>query len=829
MIIETYLDTSDLTSNQTLVVVDENGKRWDVSEALNNSGAPESGGQRTHRTEVVLERWTIELKGNTADETYDFGPTLPQVYKKCIVVFRSLYATARFLPADSFARKLMKSTKSNLRVNCRIVEGQNHKLSRDDPLTRPLCNSYSPVVGEFDLGNTDTPAGRFTATVVYRNECKFRVDDSEAILSSQFMGADEGYFKPSLGNRSDHRRGSDDYFESSLTHRSDDRRQTARAPEIGSLPTHHHSVDEREPIQAYGSMSTFHGNAPPLGSSPISALRAQRTMGSDTSSPPVRVPVRPRPTQIETSSSRALGAINMARRPSVTFNAFKAGSLASSPGPGSSMSGDMLPPSSPHSLSRYSSVGTLNQARNRSSLTAGMPASLRANPATPIDTAAMPIPQSPKPPQVSRYSSSFSNRHRKMSSYGGASKLDDDQGSSGKQSLSSSAQPGSGMLTELGGGGSSGSLQTDDDQISDFLKVLEKNKNRSLQSTDPTRTVAQLSKFRTMQESNAALTESMTSSAMLHRSSSTSSRQLSSVPAMVAATSLSTSSSPGKPVSPHTPHTPAIPSRLSANSIVDYSQPRRVDRLSRITSQADSPASQGSAATNAIDIPSSPRFYAHARRSSSVSQQHRSLAVDEDNRSVSLGDTDREPPTLSSLRGLGPVSGEESSSSGARERILQPAPELQEPPSLTHQFEQAQDAEEGPQPPRGLVTGSVNAPYRPRIGRVSGRGVTPPQGGSYTSLRDRDSGSGSNMSERPGSRYSFTRPVVDNDDEPLLFDMSEIGRGQDSRRSLEEARGGYGGAGSLSERGGYDAIRGGESGSSSRRGSRRGWHFTGET
>jgi hypothetical protein len=33
--IEVYLDMKDLTNSQTLVVIDESGKRWDVAEALN--------------------------------------------------------------------------------------------------------------------------------------------------------------------------------------------------------------------------------------------------------------------------------------------------------------------------------------------------------------------------------------------------------------------------------------------------------------------------------------------------------------------------------------------------------------------------------------------------------------------------------------------------------------------------------------------------------------------------------------------------------------------------------------------------------------------------
>src|SRR5690606_3403303 len=116
---------------------------------------------------------------------------------------------------------------------------------------------------------------------------------------------------------------------------------------------------------------------------------------------------------------------------------------------------------------------------------------------------------------------------------------DDEQGSSGRQSLASSvAQPGSGLLAEPGT--SSDSLQAEEDNISEFLKALDSKKTlksfeqpkRGESATN--KTVAQLSKFHMMKDSNNALTESMTSSMQMHRSSSSSSRQLASVPGMVA-------------------------------------------------------------------------------------------------------------------------------------------------------------------------------------------------------------------------------------------------------------------------------------------------------
>lgn len=807
-----------------MVILDDQGKRWDVEEALNNSDGSGDGSSRHRkdRADVVLERWLIELKDGSRDPNYDFGAILPTVYKKCIVFFRALYATTKFVPAWRFVKALGKSgTASGLRVNCRIISGDNFHARKQDPLTHPLYESSSLTTTTFLLGETDSPAGRFSAQVCYRNECNFRVDDSEALLSSRFMGADEHFFQPSLGSA------------------GDQRRRTTRAVEVGSLPAHRQRLQEAEPTQAYGSMSTFHGDAPPLGSSPISALRNARYIDAESVSPPTGSVPKSRPMQ----ASRALEGLNMARRPSLSFQPFKAGSLSASPVPSNPLmqAGEMLPPASPHSLSRNSGISALTQARNRTSLTSGMPSTLRGVPIH-ENAIASSTSSSPRPAPINRFSSSFSHRRNKPS-FGGASKVDDDQGSSGKQSLSSSAQPGSGILADGGAGGSSGSLQTDDEAISDFLKLLDSKK--TLQSFEPSqqgeastkRTSAQLSRFQSMRESHNALTESMSSSILLHRSSTSSSRQLSSVPPMVAATSMSTSSSPGKPVSPHTPHTPAIPSRLSSGSTAEYPPPRRFRDRSRTEPQpriddvsGDDDASND-VGTNAIDIPTSPRPYYPNRRSSSVAQQHRSVAVDDDlgdlpfgiHRSISLGAEEREAPSLSALLGIEQAPDVPLSSDNP-ERTLQPAAHIEESSeALARHSSLSPDQEEGAPPPRGLLLpGSMNSPYRPRLGWMGGRGVTPPQTGSFASLTDRGSTSG--ISDRPaGARpYSFSRPgLYDADDEPLLFNMSEVVGTDQGRRSLEESRSGGSNTGTGAiDRGGFEG-RGGDSGSSSRRGSRR--------
>ncbi|KAM5346492.1 hypothetical protein ACJ41O_009497 [Fusarium nematophilum] len=789
MIIEVYLDTSRLKESQSLVIVDENGKRWDVMEQLNSSGSStdSSSGASRRNSEVIIERWRVELKYSGVTLT-DFGPILPTIYKKAIVFFRSLFITTRLLPAWKFASQgPAKSSHPALIPRCRIRLSESER-PRYDQLRLPIDGRPDPVT-EYMFGDLEVPVGRLSTVVTYRNDCNFRVDDSEALLSSRFMGVDENFFRPSLPQQND--------------------RPRVPMAEVGSLRDNRARPNLSDMQQTYGSLSTFHGNVP-LGTSPISALRAVRPPGSDTSSPPGSLPVRneiegPNSLPIRQASARPPLRTTEApgRRPSVSFQPFKAGSLSGSPIPRQI---DAESPASPQSLTRPG-VPALQQPRNRTSLTAGMPASLRGGPPQSVDTG---VGGSPRPASTSRYSSSFTHRRGRLS-FGGASKAgDDEQGSSGRQSLASSvAQPGSGLLAEVAGT-SSDSLQNEDDNISEFLKALDSKK--TLKSFEPTkkgesatnRTVAQLSKFHMMKDSNNALTESMTSSVQMHRSSSSSSRQLTSVPGMVAPASMSASSSPGKPLSPHTPHTPAIPSRLSENSIIDYTgQGRITSRQGRAPDSAPPGTIRENTVTQdgttAIDIPLSPRLSTYQRRASSVALQNRSMADEDDtdlafaHRSISLGADDREPPTLSILLGRQMQLEEEST---AREPSgLQPATELEstDPPEMM----QRGLSEENP--PEGLIPAATSSsPFGRRryMGMASHR-QTPPQSsrGSFTG--------------------SINRPGRGDDDsvseEPLVFDLSEMDA--QGRRSIEEGRSGAHGAPLGSDRGGYE----------SRSASRRGW------
>lgn len=783
LVIEIYLDISKLKESQSLTIIDDDGKRWDVMDQLNSSGSLSGSDSSPYsrNTEVILERWTVELKPTGNRPTEDFNSILPTIYKKAIIFFRSIFTTTRLLPAWKFAsQSAARNPSLALIPRCR-VRTSNTTTHGADLLRDPIDGRPEPVT-DYVFGDLDIPGGRLSTSVTYRNDCSFRVDDSEALLSSRFMGIDENFFKPSLTPRD----------------------QAARhLYDVGSFRDRRPQTNLTDAHQTYGSLSTFHGERP-LGTSPMTALRAVRAPGSDTSSPPESPP----PPGIEPPSSMPNTSRVPSSRPgpSIPFQPFKAGSLSGSPIPRQANVGS---PALPSSLGQPSAPSSLNQPRNRNSLRAGMPASLRGPPQTTEQ-----VSSSPRAGSSSRYSSSFTHRRAKTLTGGVTKPLDDDQSNSGRTSLPSSViQPASGLLAETGA--SSDSLQTEDDNISEFLKVLDSKRTlKSFESSKrgesaTNKTVAQLSRFHMMRESHNALGDSMTSSMQMHRSSSSSSRQLTSVPGV----SMSASSSLSKPQSPHTPHTPAIPSRLSENPVAGNivnrartsSRPSRPIEYVAPTSSRESTIRE--AAVAAIDIPLSPRLNSYQRRSSSVAQESRAVLDDDAdlpfaaNRSLSLGAEEREPPTMSRLLGrqmeeeaavaaAGANAPTTTATAGTSPASRSSAPGQGAPLGLPQGRETA-TTESPSSIPRGSADDNPAERFMPTI----------PSSSPYGRLRYAGMGAQHRQTPPQSSRGSFTGsisrlPRDDNEslsEEPLVFDLSEMD--PQGRRSLEEGRGGgHGGA-----------------------------------
>jgi autophagy-related protein 13 len=797
--IETYLTTEDLASNQSLVALDDQGKRWDVSEVLTSSYASRTDkGRAPQEHEVILERWTIQLGEDGSRLPTDLTNILPLVYKKSIVLFRSLFTYSNFLPAWKFSKALGKvRSQGALKLRYRIMDGSQMGLQGlQDNLTVPLFESKDKVVEDYAFGITDSPAGPFSVGVTYRTACDFRVDDSEALLSSRFLGTDDEIFAPSLLNKD-----------------PTDRPRTKPIHEVGSLPSQtRHQVQEPDLGHAYGSLSTFHQVGPASGSSPISVLRNANDLFSDipTSSPSTR----PAPLQRSPQSSRPTlrtveGATGNARRPSLSFQPFKTPSLSASPAMMSPLAG------SPRtSLARAPVLASLNEARGIASPVYPSSTAPKQGAKLPDNAMTSSASSSPKPAPITRYSSSFSHRRGRLSS-GGTTKTDEDQTSSGKGSATSSAQPGSGLLAEVGGG-SSGSVHDDDENISDFLKMLDLKKDlltpSDAASTEAStrRTTAALTRFHRMRDSNKELSDSMSSSLLLRAGSSSdsSSRQLSSVPPMIPPTSVSTSSSPGKPLSPHTPHTPAIPSRLSAASNIDYSHQdlgTQHDRLSN--EQHDSPPDAGlieepalepsGSNVNAIPIPTSPRPFLPAyRRSSSAAQRRTSPDVDDiadlyGVRPASMGAGDRQPRS----RMPAAIAQDDSEARDmpadfpvdSVDNRISDRPEISPRRSSLKAITSMLPSTDGAGSGSASGNSFTHNVYRSRLSR-GGRGRGTPPHGSSSSFGGGTVDGGSTISDRRGRPPSFSRPESKyEEDEPFLFTMSDIGA---SRRSLEETQGG---------------------------------------
>ncbi|KAJ5959639.1 Autophagy-related protein 13 [Penicillium vulpinum] len=809
LVIETYLDTKGLTNNQSLVILDENGKRWDVRESLAALEGARARPYQSENDEIILERWRIELGESSSRPPADLGSILPTVYKKSIVLFRSLFTYSKFLPAWRFSKRNKKLRQSPaLQIKYRVVDGSApcDGLSLDY-LTAPLSEGSEKVVDTYSFGVTESPAGPFSVQVMYRTNCDFRVDDSEALLSSRFMGADDEIFRPSLP--------SDD------VHRPN--------PEVGSVPVERRAVESPDCTRAYGSLSTFHQVGPITGASPISALRAMRDSGAVSPSPtdspkrllsPAKVVSSGRAAQIAGEGEGS----NFPRRPSISFQPFKAPPLSASPALADSPLGV-----SPRNMSSRIPTGTSADSRimppPSSAASARRPITIASEQAISYSNS-----PSPKPTPISRYSSSFSHRRGRLSA--GANRLEDDNSSGRASATSSNAQPGSGLLTEATGT-SAESIHADDENISDFLKMLDSKKDLMNSSTSasiqpgprqPNTTAAALARFRGMRDSNAALSDSMSQSMLMHRSSISSSKQLSGVPPMVAGTSISTASSPGKPISPHTPHTPAIRSRLSSNSVADDIETDHRSRIPRI--QHDSPLEEHpgmentrgpSSTAGAIDIPTSPRIFDPVYRRSSSAALRRPIVTSEDDeifpfgmRSLSLGAD--EPSNLTLAAAQQPNESQKSKQS--------PTEDPSGPSSsATGPYRDSASL-------RGQITGPTSASassnphvYQPRFASSRGRGYSGGHSLSSASSslarganlvphlaerdQDRDgNASGSNSgnstleirrgsAQRPGTGRTLSAQAPE-DDEPLLFAMSDFGV---SRRSLDEGRhGNHGGA-----------------------------------
>ncbi|KAF2485533.1 autophagy-related protein 13-domain-containing protein [Neohortaea acidophila] len=523
LVIEMFLDTAHLTSNQVLVIKDDAGRRHNVANALSpsTSGAqPSRSGAR--QCEVVLERWTLELGDANRHTPAELDEKLPNVYKKGVVLFRSLYTFLRIVPAFKLYRKLLRQTGSHqaLKLKFRIKKGRGSAQGELDSLLTPLCpheKNARDIVEHYAFQPLVTPAGPLHCSVHYRKNCVFGIADAEALISDQFHGLDERMPAPPVGRSLpgepvERPRGP---YSSTAAPTSAIARERARAALSGT----------------YGSLGTFHSSE--RRGSPLSTLR-QRTLEAEEED-------MGRSEQGRTGES-------VPHRKSVDYIAnppFKAGSLTSSPRPSPSPSSSVG--RNEGSLGRLGHV-IQTSASKRTSLNALPQQQLRTPSLASEVAVGSPASYSPKPAPA-RYSSSFANRPRRFTSQSG--KTAESNASSGRGSSDSKEK--SEHLHDPNQD-ISRSAKTDDDDIASFISDLERSKDIKFHTPPSSRdNVVNLAKYSNMRDPSTQLAEEMSSSSLIQTSSTPPSRRLSNVPG------LSISSSPSRALT----HAPHVRSRLS--------------------------------------------------------------------------------------------------------------------------------------------------------------------------------------------------------------------------------------------------------------------------
>lgn len=550
LVIDVVLLTRDLTSNQTLVLLGDFGQRWDV----------ESGGARRRlaSTEIVLERWTVEWEPFTAQDI----PELPVTYKKSIVVFRSLFTLTRLLPAWKLRKKLAKSklTGSALKVVCCIGnEAQSSDQEARVPLSQPIVHGRESKVERHDFHSIETPAGKLRTSVEYRTECDFRIDDSEALLSSQFLTSDEGGL--------------------------------SRPP--SSLP-----------------LETATRRTPRSGSSLTTFQQAMHSSGSNHSLPYMGAG------EGRTSSNSSLTRPD--RRPSAALiQPFKTPSLSISPSidPMSGSPRHLPRTQSSVSIDRINARGSGYQQPQR------IPSSL--NDSTGFSLSGSPRKPGQPPQLIKRYSSSFGQRSGSFSSRRRTSQASDSviqHGSSG--SRASSRSPSTLLQSnededELGDFVKM--LDTRRPLTGSQFRDDTTKESSILSESMIHRTRSELSRFQRLKETHASITDSLINTTLLRNDMSTEisrpPRRSSSIP------TLSDEGQPS-PLGKSIPsHIPAIPSRLSESSIMPRASVAhaRGESASGLPLRESLSPEQNIGAVN-IPLPLSPHLQPRQRSTSCRSQ-----------------------------------------------------------------------------------------------------------------------------------------------------------------------------------------------------------------
>ncbi|KAF2227619.1 autophagy-related protein 13, partial [Elsinoe ampelina] len=181
--VEFYIDLNQHPQNQALVAIDDDHKRWDVAKSLDGHARTQNLAS-TPKT-VVYERWTISLEDASTLPASQLSDAAPNIYKKGVVLLRSLYTYARLLPGWKFSRRISKQAGNGVlpKPKFRLVKGPIHPVA--DTLELPLTNDPGSVTEDYNFTRLPCAFGALRISVKYRTNCNFELDTAERLLSAQ--------------------------------------------------------------------------------------------------------------------------------------------------------------------------------------------------------------------------------------------------------------------------------------------------------------------------------------------------------------------------------------------------------------------------------------------------------------------------------------------------------------------------------------------------------------------------------------------------------------------------------------------------------------------
>lgn len=194
LVIETFLDLTRISPSQSVILKDEDGNPWNVCKG-------------TKKSEIMLERWLVQLEpngNNSGPSQPDQDTDVSEIYRQLVLLFRYLTTLVGLLPASDLYGRISKPNGVSaapplVKLGTRVLDGSKPIVSKGRVgLSKPLIATYSNVINETNLPAhleqrkitpIRTKYGLLRISVSYRRDCDFHVNDNDEQLSNHHTSA----------------------------------------------------------------------------------------------------------------------------------------------------------------------------------------------------------------------------------------------------------------------------------------------------------------------------------------------------------------------------------------------------------------------------------------------------------------------------------------------------------------------------------------------------------------------------------------------------------------------------------------------------------------